>query len=87
MNEKGKDFIRLQSSRYQAACAKKQDLSPKWKDYSNIEERAMRLGIENRVYELELVPDNPWQMSEDLEQMAIATLKQDYADRVLGNES
>jgi hypothetical protein len=83
MNQAGRDYCSKQAKAF-SAKVKTLGVSPAPSfDTSQIVERVMRLGLEAKHFDLELpLPHNPFELTEDLEQMAIATLKADYARNV-----
>lgn len=85
MNDKGREFCSLQDKRFKQAAAilgSRPEFS-----WSQIVERVMRLGIESKVFDLDGPPaHNRYAVTDDLENMAVATLKQDFANRILPAE-
>lgn len=74
MNKKGNDFISSTSKEWSKLQCPKPSWS--WSD-SQVQERIMRLGVEAKVFEVDINDIN------DLESVAIATLRQDFLQKMI----
>jgi hypothetical protein len=83
MNQAGSDYCSKQAKAFSAKVRERGVTPAPVFSTSQIQERVMRLGVEAKCFALDLpLPHNPFELTEDLEQMAIATLKADYARNV-----
>jgi hypothetical protein len=79
MNEAGETFCKRQSARYGRAVAITK--SNAVFTQPRIVERVMRLGVEAAAFKPDLpLPHSPFEVTEDLERLAVATIKRDFAD-------
>ena len=79
MNEAGETFCKRQSERYGRAVAISKSAAAF--SQSRIVERVMRLGVEAAAFKSDLpLQHSPFEVTEDLERLAIATIKRDFAD-------